>query len=132
MSGDSSLDRARGAIHGIDQLPCGGALRRVDSKGLAFLSSCSLSRGLFRVLRFSPHQGLQNWSVNVFGLDGRNHSVQALSRMPSATSPGRLVAGGALERSGGAGMTRNSLVASFGLFAGLAAALSAQTPSSNG
>ena len=29
-------------------------------------------------------------------------------------------------------MTRNSLVASFGLFAGLAAALSAQTPSSNG
>src|SRR2546427_11909367 len=38
----------------------------------------------------------------------------------------------ALERSRGVGMTRNSLVASFGLVAGLAAALSAQAPSSNG
>lgn len=36
------------------RLSCAGALGSVDSHGLAFLSSCSPSRGIFRVLRFSP------------------------------------------------------------------------------
>jgi hypothetical protein len=45
---------------------------------------------------------------------------------------GRFVVGGALERSRGEGMTRLRLVASIGVVTGLAAALSAQAPSSNG